>query len=688
VAEIDNLSGSVLALDNLCVSYDTRAGDVPAIIDVSLSLQQGECVGLVGESGCGKTTIALAIMRYLGANGRIVGGRILFKGRDLFQLSPKMLRQVRGAEIAMVYQEPTTALNPSLTIGTQLREVLRYHRRVKKSQAAECISQMLADVRLADAERVMAAYPHQLSGGQQQRVVIAMALLAQPSLLLLDEPTTALDVTIAAGIVELIKAVRHKFGTSMLYISHNLGRVMEVCDRVYVMYVGQVVESGPTAQVFNAPRHPYTRGLLRAIPLPGVQKQIRPLQTMRGQPPEPDHRPVGCVFGPRCEAFQPGLCNAAQLSLSDVDGTSARHHVRCVRWRDIDTLDTSAATSAPTSSALGVEILRVTALRKYYPLPRRGRKERYARAVESMTFAARQGEIVALVGESGCGKSTVAKVVVGLETATAGEVLWQGEDVARRPVTQRTLAQRRALQMVFQHPHETLNPSQTIGAQIARVFKKSGMARDALALRTLVLDVLDRVQLPHTLAHRRPHQLSGGQKQRVAIARAFAAQPALVVADEPVTALDVSVQAAVIELLLEMQRTHGTTMLFISHDLGVVRYLADQVVVMYLGQVMERGTVDEVFAPPYHPYTEALLAAMPGVASQRQRAPSMLEGSMPSVIDPPRGCPFVTRCPRQLGAVCEEVPPPVQHVTANHVIVCHIPIESSHRGSAVPTREA
>ena len=614
-------------------------------------------------------------MRYLGANGRIVGGRILFKDRDLLQLSPKVLRQVRGAEIAMVYQEPTTALNPSLTIGTQLREVLRYHRRVKTSPATERISQMLADVRLADADHVMAAYPHQLSGGQQQRVVIAMALLAQPSLLLLDEPTTALDVTVAAGIVELIKAVRQKFGTSMLYISHDLGRVMEVCDRVYVMYAGQVVESGPTAQVFNAPRHPYTRGLLRAIPLPGVQRPTRPLQAMRGQPPEPGQRPVGCTFGPRCEAFQPGLCNAEQIPLSDVSDAPARHHVRCVRWQDIDTLDALSATSAPASIEPGMEILRVAALRKYYPLPRRGRKERYARANESITFAARQGEIVALVGESGSGKSTVAKVVVGLETATAGEVVWQGEDVARRPVTRRTLAQRRALQMVFQHPHETLNPSQTIGAQIARAFQKSGMARDTRALQTLVLDLLDRVQLPRTLANRRPHQLSGGQKQRVAIARAFAAQPALVVADEPVTALDVSVQAAVIELLLEMQRTHGTTLLFISHDLGVVRYLADQVIVMYLGQVMERGTVDEVFAPPYHPYTEALLSAMPGMASQRQRAPSVLEGPVPSIIDPPRGCPFVMCCPRQLGALCEEVPPPLQHVTANHVMACHIPIE-------------
>jgi peptide/nickel transport system ATP-binding protein len=335
-----------------------------------------------------------------------------------------------------------------------------------------------------------------------------------------------------------------------------------------------------------------------------------------------------------------------------------------------------------------VEILRVTALRKYYPLPRRGRKKRYARANESITFAARQREVVALVGESGCGKSTVAKVVVGLETATAGDVMWRGEDVARRPVTRRTLAQRRALQMIFQHPQETLNPSQTIGAQIARVFKKNGIAHDARTLQAMVLSMLDRVQLPHTLAHRRPHQLSGGQKQRVAIARAFAAQPALVVADEPVTALDVSVQAAVVELLLEIQRTHGTTLLFISHDLGIVRYLADQVVVMYLGHVMERGTVDEVFAPPYHPYTEALLAAMPGMTSQRQRVSSAIEGLVPSIIDPPRGCPFVTRCPYQLGALCEEVPPPLQHVTATHVVACHIPIESGYQGSIRPTQEA
>jgi peptide/nickel transport system ATP-binding protein len=673
----------ILALDDLSVSYDTREGEIPAVVDVSLSLQQGECIGLVGESGCGKTTVALAIMRYLGANGRIVGGRMVFKGRDLLQLSPKMLHQIRGAEIAMVYQEPTTALNPSLTIGTQLREVLRYHKRMTKPEATERIAQMLSEVRLADADRVMAAYPHQLSGGQQQRVVIAMALLAQPSLLLFDEPTTALDVTIAAGIVELIKEVRQKFGTSTLYISHDLGRITEVCDRMYVMYAGQVIESGPTTQVFNAPRHPYTRGLLRAMPLPGVQKQTRLLRAMRGQPPEPNQRPVGCAFGPRCDAFQPGLCNAKKLPLHDVGDAPARHHVRCARWQDMDTLDIPSEAPPYAHVEPGLEILRVAALRKYYPLPRRGQQARYVRANESITFAARQGEIVALVGESGCGKSTVAKVVLGLETATAGEVIWQGEDLARQPVTKRTLAQRRALQMVFQHPHETLNPSQTIGTQIARGFKKAGIARDTQTLQALVLDMLDRVQLPCTLANRRPRHLSGGQQQRVAIARAFAGQPALVVVDEPVAALDVSVQAAVIELLLEMQRRHGTTLLFISHDLGVVRYLADWVVVMYLGHVMECGTADEVFAPPYHPYTEALLSAMPVVAWQRQRSRIVLEGSVPSIVDPPKGCPFVTRCPRQLGALCEEVPPPLQHATVNHVIACHIPLERLRQASAM-----
>jgi peptide/nickel transport system ATP-binding protein len=487
----------------------------------------------------------------------------------------------------------------------------------------------------------------------------------------------------------------------MLYISHDLGRVMEVCDRVYVMYAGQIVESGPTTQVFEAPRHPYTRGLLRAMPLPATQKYTRPLRAMRGQPPGLNERPPGCLFGPRCTAFQPGLCDVEMLPLYDVGDVPAVHHVRCVRWQDMAALETASEADprapldlgegrrrpAPTQSRQ--EILRVETLRKYYALASRpfrrfrgGAKGTYARANESITFTARQGEIVALVGESGSGKSTVAKVLVGLETATSGQVVWHGADLARRPVTKRTPAQRRALQMVFQHPHETLNPRLTIATQIARVLKQYGIARDAQTLRTLVLHWLDRVQLPRALAHRRPPHLSGGQKQRVAIARAFAGQPTLVVADEPVTALDVSVQAAVLELLLDMQRTHGTTLLFISHDLGVVRYLADQVVVLYLGQVMERGTTAEVFAPPYHPYTEALLSAIPLAGARPQRPRIVLQGAVPSVVNPPKGCPFVTRCPHQLGMLCETKRPPLQQVTATHSIACHIPLETLRQHSA------
>ena len=680
----------LLEIDRLSVSYFTRAGEIPAVIDFSLSLAAGESVGLVGESGCGKSTVAMAIMRYLGRNGGIVGGEIRFKGRNLATLRAEELRRVRGAQIAMIYQEPMTALNPSLTIATQLKEVPRVHDSLTEAQAQARALELLADVSLPDPERIMAAYPHQLSGGQQQRVVIAMALACKPSLLLLDEPTTALDVTVEAGIVRLIADLRQRYGTALLYISHNLGLIRQVCDRVTVMYSGEAIEQGDVEQTFVNPRHPYTHGLFDCIPLPTMDKRDRPLAPIRGQLPLPHERPAGCNFGPRCDHFRAGQCDAGEVPLEAIAAARPEQAVRCLRWRDIDWDDGVTSVAATTAVAAGDEILNVRGMQKYYALRDRsigalvsGKRVRYIRANELLDFTARRRETVAIVGESGCGKSTFAKVLMGLETATCGEVHFDGQEIGRTPVRDRTTAQRSALQMVFQNPDDTLNPSLTAGAQIGRVIRKFGIATSKREVADHVNRLLDLVKLPRDFARRRPRQLSGGQKQRIGIARAFAGNPALVVADEPVSALDVSVQAAVTELLMGIQREHGTTLLFISHDLGVVRYLADRVVVMYLGQIMETGTTDEVFGPPYHPYTEALLAAVPVADPRIAKRAIVLEGSLPSALDPSGGCPFHTRCPHKIGSKCEQETPPRQAAGDGHYIACHIPLSELRAAAPV-----
>ncbi|MCH7888938.1 MAG: ABC transporter ATP-binding protein [Proteobacteria bacterium] len=672
----------LLEIKDLCLSYFTRAGEIPAVVDFSLSLAAGESVGLVGESGCGKSTVALGIMQYMGHNGGIVGGSIMFKGRDLTTLGDEELRQLRGSEIAMVYQEPMAALNPSLTIGAQLIEVPMVHEKVGEKEARQRALALLADVRLPDPERIMAAYPHQLSGGQQQRVVIAMALLSNPSLLLLDEPTTALDVTVEAGIVALIAELSRKFGTALLYISHNLGLMLEICDRVCVMYSGEVIEEGAIDSIFTWPKHPYTHGLFGCIPLPHTDKNARPLVPIRGQLPLPHQRPAGCNFGPRCDFFKPGLCDAGDIKIETVTADNdAEHRVRCVRWNDIDPKDAIAVGAGKKPVVIGEPVLEVEGLQKYYEVHDRsigalisGAGTRFVKANEALDFTARRGETVAIVGESGCGKSTFAKVLMGLETATAGEIRLEGRNIAGMAVGKRSAEQLAALQMVFQNPDDTLNPSHTVGSQISRVIRKFGVETDRAKARERMLRLLDLVKLPRDFALRRPRQLSGGQKQRVGIARAFAGNPSMVIADEPVSALDVSVAAAVTELLMDIQREHKTTLLFISHDLGMVRYLADRIVVMYLGQIMERGTTEEVFGPPYHPYTEALLSAVPIADPKIEKRHIVLEGALPSAIDPPKGCPFHTRCPRKLGEICEQERPPVQIDREDHVIACHIPL--------------
>ncbi len=626
--------GPILEIDTLSISFFTRLREIPAVMDFSVNVQPGEAVGLVGESGCGKSTVALGVMQDLGKNGRVVGGSIKFKGRDLSEMSQEELRDIRGSQIAMIYQEPMASLNPAMKIGKQLMEVPMVHEGVSADEAYARALEVVTDVKLPDPERMLKSYPHQLSGGQQQRIVIAMALMSKPSLLILDEPTTALDVTVEAAVVKLVKDLGKKYGTSMLFISHNLGLVLETCDRLCVMYSGEAVERGSIKDVFDEMQHPYTQALFRSIPLPGADKNARPLVAIPGNFPLPHERPPGCNFGPRCDYFEAGRCDAQDITMSDVPG-NLRHATRCLKFQEIDWNAPLAVAAQTEKAEPGKVVLKMDNLKKYYEVAANalfgGGEKKVVKANETLSFEARESETLAIVGESGCGKSTFAKVLMGLETATDGQII-------------------RALEIF-------------------------GIGDSEADRRKRMLELLDVVKLPRAFAERMPRQLSGGQKQRVGIARAFAGGARIVVADEPVSALDVSVQAAVTDLLMEIQREEKTTLLFISHDLSIVRYLSDRVMVMYLGHVVELGDTDQVFAPPYHPYTEALLSAVPIADTSIEKQHIVLEGDIPSAMSPPPGCPFQTRCRWKSevhGGLCDKEVPPVRELASGHQIKCHL----------------
>ncbi|MEM7214887.1 MAG: dipeptide ABC transporter ATP-binding protein [Pseudomonadota bacterium] len=668
----------ILEIDDLNISFFVRAGEIPAVMDFSCKVMPGETMGLVGESGCGKSTVALGIMRDMGNRGKIVGGTIKFKGRDMGEMSDEELRELRGYKIAMIYQEPMASLNPAMKVGKQLMEVPILHEKVSKEEAYQRALDMVASVKLPDPARMMDSYPHQLSGGQQQRIVIAMALLSNPDLLLLDEPTTALDVTVEAGIVQLVKELGEKTGTSMLFISHNLGLILETCDKITVMYSGEAVETGTCHEVFDRMRHPYTQGLFNSIPLPGADKNSRPLLSIPGQLPLPHQRPLGCNFGPRCEHFDEEKCNSAEVRMQPIKGEPS-HMSRCNRISEIDWEAEPERPVVADPVEPGDVVLKIDDLKKYYSVAANsmfgGTDTRTVKANESVSVTAREAETVAIVGESGCGKSTLAKVLLGLETKTEGDVVLGNLEIGDVEVNDRETDTVASIQMVFQNPFDTLNPSQTVGNQIIRTLEMFKIGDTSADRKKRMLELLDLVKLPRAFADRMPRQLSGGQKQRIGVARAFAGQPKVVVADEPVSALDVSVQAAVTELLMEIQREAKTTMLFISHDLSVVRYIADRVVVMYLGHIVEQGTTDEIFSPPYHPYTEALLSAVPIADTSVEKKHIVLEGDIPSALNPPSGCPFQTRCPRKemvQGDICEREVPPMRDLGSGHIVKCHL----------------
>ncbi|WP_147104534.1 ABC transporter ATP-binding protein [Tateyamaria sp. syn59] len=678
MAKLD-YDGPILEIDKLSISFFTRLREIPAVMDFSVTVQPGEAVGLVGESGCGKSTVALGVMQDLGKNGRIVGGSIKFKGRDLGEMSMEELRDIRGSEIAMIYQEPMASLNPAMKIGKQLMEVPMIHQGMSEKDAYDRALQVVTDVKLPDPKRILNSFPHQLSGGQQQRIVIAMALMSEPSLLILDEPTTALDVTVEAAVVELVKDLGKKYGTSMLFISHNLGLVLETCDRICVMYSGEAVERGSIKQVFDEMRHPYTQALFRSIPLPGADKNARPLVAIPGNFPLPHERPPGCNFGPRCDYFEEGLCNENKPIPMFPANDDGSHETRCLKFKEIDWNAPLTVGEQKEKGEVGDVVLKMDKLKKYYEVAASALfssgEKKVVKANETLSFEARESETLAIVGESGCGKSTFAKVLMGLETATEGSITIGNKAIQDVPIEDRDTQTVADVQMVFQNPFDTLNPSMTVGRQIIRALEIFKVGKNEAERQQRMLELLDLVKLPRAFAERMPRQLSGGQKQRVGIARAFAGDARIVVADEPVSALDVSVQAAVTDLLMEIQREQKTTLLFISHDLSIVRYLSDRVMVMYLGHVVELGSTEQVFAPPYHPYTEALLSAVPIADTSVEKQHIVLEGDIPSAMNPPSGCPFQTRCRWKSdvpGGLCEKEVPPVRHLAEGHQVKCHL----------------
>jgi peptide/nickel transport system ATP-binding protein len=665
-----------LAIEGLSIRYRAPGGDVNALSDISLSVTKGRTLAVVGESGSGKSTVALAVMGLLPAEAQIAGGRILFQGTDVLTLDRESRRKLRGARMALVFQDPFSVLNPSMRVGEQIGEGLVHHRGQTRGAAFARAIELLGEVGISEATAVANAYPHELSGGMRQRALIAGALAAEPDLLILDEPTTALDVTIEAQILDLFEDLQARRGLTTLFITHNLGVVRRIADNVAVLYAGQIVEQGATTDVFARPMHPYSKGLLAAIPR--LRAQRSRLAAIPGRLPDLRQPIAGCRFQPRCP-FAVDACAKPQV----LEPTFGRE-VRCLRVGELADAawpvvaeERSRVRNAALPGA-GSPVVEASGLAKTFTLLRglsalsfsRWRL-RYqlvqVRAVDDVAVSISPGEVVGLVGESGSGKSTLGRLILRLQNTDRGSLRIAGEDVTRLP--QSALGtMRRTAQVVFQNADSSLNPRKTVAEIIGRPLRRFAVVPTS-EVRRRVRVLLDLVRLPGHYADRYPHQMSGGEKQRVGIARALATEPRFILCDEPVSALDVSVQAAIVNLLADLRDDLGVAYLFISHDISVVAHLADRIAVMYRGKIVEEGRTEDVTDRPHHPYTEALLSAVPVVEGQpRERIRLALE---PRRSQNAEGCVFAGRCHRRLGDICEQQAPPVHRPSASHAFACH-----------------
>jgi peptide/nickel transport system ATP-binding protein len=664
----------ILEVRNLKTQFSTERGLVKAADDVSFTINEGETYGMVGESGAGKSVTGLSIMGLIDNPGRIAGGEIRYDGRDLTSISDEELRRIRGDEIAMIFQDPMSSLNPAFTVGEQVSDVILEHKDVSESGAREQTIELFQDVGIPDAASRVDDYPHQVSGGMRQRVMIAMALSCNPSLLVADEPTTALDVTIQAQILDLLGEIQEEYDMAIMLITHDMGVVAETCDRVGVMYAGRKVEEGPVKDIFNRPRHPYTVGLLKSIPQ--IDDRREKLDVIPGTMPDLIDTPSGCSFRDRC----PHATDECAEIDPQLEPVGRDHTAACLRTDEIDfgeamRLDDDGGDER--NRDVGEPLLEAKNVRKYFEPESQDWFTKYfgdrkwVHAVDDVSLSIRKGETLGLVGESGCGKTTLARSLVQLYEPDDGTALYAGSDLT--DMSKRQLrAERSNFQVIFQDPFSSLNPRATVKEIIGRPLEIHGLVDDREEKVDRVAELLGQVGLEESHLNRYPHEFSGGQKQRIGIARALAVEPDLIIADEPVSALDVSVQAQIINLLMDLQDDYGLTYLFVAHDLNVVQHISDRIAVMYLGEIVEVGSVEEIFEPPYHPYTEALLSSIPQPTPKtRDEDRIVLEGSVPSPIDPPSGCRFHTRCPYAMPECSERTPADVS-VEDGHVLSCHL----------------